>query len=263
MVNKRNSLGRGLGSLLSVTENKKTNKIFDEINIDEIVVNKSQPRKSFDEEKLKELSISIKQHGIIQPITVRKLDNNSYQLVSGERRFRASMLSGIKKIPAFIRVTEDKNLLELALIENIQRENLNSIEIAISYKKLIDDLKLNQEELGNRVGKDRTTINNYLRLLKLPPTIQRGLIDDKIQMGHARSLIAITKSELQLKIYTLILNNNLSVRKTEELVRKANNTKNEIKKSNSSYNLSKLESKLSSHFGTKITANGTENYHPL
>ncbi len=259
MVNKRNSLGRGLGSLLSVTENKKTNKIFDEINIDEIVVNKNQPRKSFDEEKLKELSISIKQHGIIQPITVRKLDNNSYQLVSGERRFRASMLSGIKKIPAFIRVTEDKNLLELALIENIQRENLNSIEIAISYKKLIDDLKLNQEELGNRVGKDRTTINNYLRLLKLPPTIQKGLIDDKIQMGHARSLIGITKSELQLKIYALILNNNLSVRKTEELVRKANNTKNEIKKSNSSYNLSKLESKLSSHFGTKITANGTEN----
>ena len=133
------------------------------------------------EEKIKELSLSIKQHGIIQPITVRRIDNDKFQLISGERRFRASKLIGNKTIPAFIRDTDDKNLLELALIENIQRENLNSIEIAISYKKLIDELKINQEKLGARVGKDRTTINNYLRLLKLPPTIQKGLNDNKIQ----------------------------------------------------------------------------------
>ena len=173
MVNKRNTLGRGLGSLLNVSEKKVEESIFDEIQINKIEINKDQPRKSFNEEKIKELSLSIKQHGIIQPITVRRINNDKFQLISGERRFRASKLIGNKTIPAFIRDTDDKNLLELALIENIQRENLNSIEIAISYKKLIDELKLNQEKLGKRVGKDRTTINNYLRLLKLPPTIQK------------------------------------------------------------------------------------------
>ena len=222
MVNKRNTLGRGLGSLLNVSEKKVEESIFDEIQINKIEINKDQPRKSFNEEKIKELSLSIKQHGIIQPITVRRIDNDKFQLISGERRFRASKLIGNKTIPAFIRDTDDKSLLELALIENIQRENLNSIEIAISYKKLIDELKINQEKLGTRVGKDRTTINNYLRLLKLPPTIQKGLKDNKIQMGHARSLIAIETSELQLKIYQLILVNKLSVRKTEELVRNLN-----------------------------------------
>ena len=162
-------------------------------------------------------------------------------------------------IPAFIRESDDKNLLELALIENIQRENLNSIEIAISYKKLIDELNINQEKLGNRVGKDRTTINNYLRLLKLPPTIQKGLIDNKIQMGHARSLITIDTSELQLKIYQLILINKLSVRKTEELVRNINkNRTSTLKKNLKSNNLEKLESKLSSFFGTKISTKGDE-----
>ena len=160
-------------------------------------------------------------------------------------------------IPAFIRESDDKNLLELALIENIQRENLNSIEIAISYKKLIDELNINQEKLGNRVGKDRTTINNYLRLLKLPPTIQKGLIDNKIQMGHARSLITIDTSELQLKIYQLILINKLSVRKTEEIARNINRTST-LKKNLKSNNLEKLESKLSSFFGTKISTKGDE-----
>lgn len=200
MVNKRNTLGRGLGSLLNVSEKKVEESIFDEIQINKIEINKDQPRKSFNEEKIKELSLSIKQHGIIQPITVRRIDNDKFQLISGERRFRASKLIGNKTIPAFIRDTDDKNLLELALIENIQRENLNSIEIAISYKKLIDELKINQEKLGARVGKDRTTINNYLRLLKLPPTIQKGLKDNKIQMGHARSLIAIETNELKHKV---------------------------------------------------------------
>ena len=259
MVNKRNTLGRGLGSLLNVSEKKVEESIFDEIQINTIEINKDQPRKSFNEEKIKGLSLSIKQHGIIQPITVRRIDNDKFQLISGERRFRASKLIGNKTIPAFIRDTDDKNLLELALIENIQRENLNSIEIAISYKKLIDELKINQEKLGTRVGKDRTTINNYLRLLKLPPTIQKGLKDNKIQMGHARSLIAIETSELQLKIYQLILVNKLSVRKTEELVRNLNKQKRSIPKEKSrTNNLEKIESKLSSYFGTKITTQGDD-----
>ena len=259
MVNKRNTLGRGLGSLLNVSEKKVEESIFDEIQINKIEINKDQPRKSFNEEKIKELSLSIKQHGIIQPITVRRIDNDKFQLISGERRFRASKLIGNKTIPAFIRDTDDKNLLELALIENIQSENLNSIEIAISYKKLIDELKINQEKLGTRVGKDRTTINNYLRLLKLPPTIQKGLKDNKIQMGHARSLIAIETSELQLKIYQLILVNKLSVRKTEELVRNLNKQKRSIPKEKSrTNNLEKIESKLSSYFGTKITTQGDD-----
>ena len=259
MVNKRNTLGRGLGSLLNVSEKKVEESIFGEIQINKIEINKDQPRKSFNEEKIKELSLSIKQHGIIQPITVRRINNDKFQLISGERRFRASKLIGNKTIPAFIRDTDDKNLLELALIENIQRENLNSIEIAISYKKLIDELKINQEKLGDRVGKDRTTINNYLRLLKLPPTIQKGLKDNKIQMGHARSLIAIETSELQLKIYQLILVNKLSVRKTEELVRNLNKQKRSITKEKSrTNNLEKIESKLSSYFGTKITTQGDD-----
>ena len=259
MVNKRNTLGRGLGSLLNVSEKKVEESIFDEIQINKIEINKDQPRKSFNEEKIKELSLSIKQHGIIQPITVRRIDNDKFQLISGERRFRASKLIGNNTIRAFIRDTDDKNLLELALIENIQRENLNSIEIAISYKKLIDELKINQEKLGARVGKDRTTINNYLRLLKLPPTIQKGLKDNKIQMGHARSLIAIETSELQLKIYQLILVNKLSVRKTEELVRNLNKQKSSIPKEKSKTNsLEKIESKLSSYFGTKITTQGDD-----
>ena len=259
MVNKRNTLGRGLGSLLNVSEKKVDESLFGEIQINKIEINKDQPRKSFNEEKIKELSLSIKQHGIIQPITVRRINNDKFQLISGERRFRASKLIGNKTIPAFIRDTDDKNLLELALIENIQRENLNSIEIAISYKKLIDELKINQEKLGARVGKDRTTINNYLRLLKLPPTIQKGLKDNKIQMGHARSLIAIETSELQLKIYQLILVNKLSVRKTEELVRNLNKQKRSITKEKSrTNNLEKIESKLSSYFGTKITTQGDD-----
>ena len=259
MVNKRNTLGRGLGSLLNVSENKDENKFFDEIDINDIKINKDQPREYFNEEKLSELSLSIKKHGIIQPVTVRKINDNKYQLISGERRYRAAKLSGLTKIPAFIRNNNDDNLLEIALIENIQRENLNSLEIAISYKKLIDELKIKQEELGERVGKNRTTINNYLRLLKLPPSIQKGIKESKIQMGHARSLIAIENSDVQLKIYHLILKNKLSVRKTEEFVRNLNAKKlTNLKKNIKNNELIKLESKLSSFFGTKITTKGDE-----
>ena len=258
MVNKRNTLGRGLGSLLGSKSQTTSNKIFDEIDINQIEINPNQPRKEFKEENLKELSESISKHGIIQPVTVRKLNKNKYQLISGERRFRASKISNLKVIPAFIRKAGDNEMLELALIENIQRENLNSLEIAISYKKLVDDLKINHEELGKRVGKDRSTINNYLRLLKLPPSIQNGLIKNKIQMGHARALISIDISEIQLEIYSSIIKKKLSVRKTEELVRNFKNKKEKVsqKIDKKSKDIEKLESKLSSFFGTKINTQG-------
>ena len=258
MVNRRNTLGRGLGSLLGSKSETTSNKIFDEIDINQIEINPNQPRKEFKEENLKELSESISNHGIIQPITVRRLNKNKYQLISGERRFRASKISNLKLIPAFIRKAGDNEMLELALIENIQRENLNSLEIAISYKKLVDDLKINHEELGKRVGKNRSTINNYLRLLKLPPSIQNGLIKNKIQMGHARALISIDISEIQLEIYSSIIKNNLSVRKTEELVRNFKNKKEKVsqKIDKKSKDIEKLESKLSSFFGTKINTQG-------
>ena len=259
MVNKRNTLGRGLDSLLKKNNSDLTSKIFEDVDTDKIEINPNQPRKNFNKENLSDLAKSIKNHGIIQPITVRKLNKNKYQLISGERRFRASKKSGIKSIPAFIREAGDNEMLELALIENIQRENLNSIEIAISYKKLIDDLNINQEKLGERVGKNRSTINNYLRLLKLPPSIQNGIINEKIQMGHARTLIAIEKSELQIEIYNIIIRNKLSVRKTEDLVRNLNSKKEKIERKilEKSKEIQKLESKLSSFFGTKISIKGS------
>lgn len=257
MVNKRNSLGRGLGSLLN--SNNQNNSLFEEINISQIEINPDQPRKKFDDKSLKELSISIKNYGIIQPITVRKLSENSFQLISGERRFRASKLSGIQTIPSFIKDADEKEILELALIENIQREDLNSIEISVSYKKLLDDLKISQDELAEKVGKDRSTINNYLRLLKLPPTIQNGIIENKIHMGHARSLITIKKSEDQIEIYNTIIKRGLSVRKTEDLVRSLNKIKKNNKNILRSKEIEKLEGKLSSHFGTKIYTSGNNN----
>ena len=209
MVKRRKALGRGLEALLGKKSKKYNSNIFKEINIDKIKRNNNQPRSNFNEKQLNELAKSISTHGIIQPITVRKIDENTYQLISGERRFRASKISKLKSIPAFIKNAKDNEMLEMALIENIQRENLNSLEIAISYKKLIDELKINQENLAKRVGKDRSTINNYLRLLKLPPTIQKGIIKNKIQMGHARSLITIETSEMQLDVYKKLYNPSL------------------------------------------------------
>ena len=257
MVNKRNTLGRGLGSLIN-NDNQKNN-LFKEININDIEINQDQPRKNFNDKSLKELAISIKNYGIIQPITVRRLSENKFQLISGERRFKASKLSGIKTIPSFIKDANEKEILELALIENIQREDLNSIEISVSYKKLLDDLKISQDELAAKVGKDRSTINNYLRLLKLPPTIQNGIIENKIHMGHARSLITIEKSEAQIEIYNTIIKRGLSVRKTEELVRSLIKIKKNKKNLLRSKEIEKLEGKLSSHFGTKIYTSGNNN----
>lgn len=233
---KKNSLGRGLGALI---ENQETTprKVgtpsvnnqpgVAEIDINLIDANPYQPRTIFDEETLNELASSIREIGIIQPITISDKTNGRYQLISGERRLRASKIAGLKKLPAYIRKANDHNMLEMALVENIQREDLDAIEVAISYQRLIDECNLTQENLSKRVGKKRTTVTNYIRLLKLPAEIQLGIKERKISMGHARALVNIEKTREQLKIYGKILDHELSVRKAEELVRGINLPKDE------------------------------------
>ncbi|MCX6186851.1 MAG: ParB/RepB/Spo0J family partition protein, partial [Bacteroidetes bacterium] len=215
---RRNALGRGLSALLenattdiTTTEVRPLNSIS-EIPISQVEANPFQPRIEFKEEELKELSESIKVHGVIQPITVRKMGFDSYQLISGERRTRASRLAGLTNIPAYIRLANDQEMLEMALIENIQREDLNAIEVAISYKRLMEECSLNQEQLGERVGKNRSTVSNYLRLLNLPDNIQAALRDDKISMGHARAIIGIEDTDEQQYLFDQMIENNLSVR---------------------------------------------------
>ena len=235
-ANKKQALGRGLSALLN--DNKDPISSDDqvvgniiEIDIDTIEVNPYQPRTHFDQESLQELASSIKELGVIQPITVRKV-NDVFQLVSGERRFRASKLIGNKTIPAYIRIANDQETLEMALVENIQRKDLDPIEIALSYQKLINEIQLTQEELSVKVGKKRSTVTNYLRLLKLDPIIQTGIRDGFISMGHGRSIINIDQSEVQLNVYEKILKNKLSVRQTEALVQnlKSNLSSKKLKK---------------------------------
>jgi ParB family chromosome partitioning protein len=226
---KKPALGRGLSALLQNSETDITSKSPEEkaailgsvaeIPIDQIEVNPFQPRTNFDKEALAELALSIKELGVVQPITVRKLGYGKYQLISGERRFRASKMAELETIPAFIRVANDQEMLEMALVENIQRENLDAIEVALSYQRLVDECNLTQEELSKRVGKKRSTVANYLRLLKLPPEIQASLRDGKLTMGHARAIISVSEPKKQLQYYRLILAKGLSVRQTEELVK--------------------------------------------
>lgn len=225
---KRQALGRGLSALLQDSPNinsasdKNADKLIGsiiEIELSLIDVNPFQPRTYFDEESLIELGNSIKELGVIQPITVRKMDGNQFQLVSGERRFRASKLIGNTSIPAYIRIANDQEMLEMALVENIQRKNLDPIEVALSYQRLIDEIKLTQEELSTRVGKKRSTVTNYLRLLKLDPILQTGMRDGFISMGHGRAMINVENTEDQLAIYERILREQLSVRQTEDLVK--------------------------------------------
>lgn len=218
MTEKRSVLGRGLGALID-DANLKPAASINEIEISLIENNPFQPRSHFDQEGLEELAASIRQIGIIQPITVRKLADRKYQLIAGERRLRASVIAGLTRIPAYVRTADDQSMLELALVENIQREDLDPIEVAISYQRLIDECKLTQENMSDRVGKKRSTISNYLRLLKLPAEIQLGLRTSKLSMGHARTLINIEDPGVQLVIYQKILDNNLTVRKIEDLVR--------------------------------------------
>lgn len=232
---------------------------MDEIPVSAIETNPYQPRTHFDQEALKELSESIKVQGIIQPITVRQLSEGAYQLISGERRLQASKLAGLEKVPAYVRKANDQQMLEMALIENIQRENLNAIEIALSYQRLLSEIGLKQEELGERVGKNRSTVTNYLRLLKLPPDIQIALRDNQISMGHARALISIDGVDKQLAVFRKILEEHLSVRKVEELVRSltAGNKKEEkddkpAGRTQPDPDMMRVQNRLSTHFGTKI-----------
>jgi ParB family chromosome partitioning protein len=230
----------------------------------EIEVNPYQPRQHFDKDALSELADSIKVHGIIQPVTVRRLSRNQYQLISGERRYQAAKMAGLTSIPAYVRQADDQQMLEMALIENIQRENLNPIEVALSYQRLISECNLKQEELGDRVGKNRSTVTNYLRLLKLPPDIQIALRDDKLTMGHARAIINVENPDTQLFIFKKTLQEDLSVRKVEELARQVTggtSGKPEAAKGETpapSREISNLQTKLSSHFGTKVSVKSNE-----
>lgn len=231
-MSKKMALGKGLGALIDDAadpirnqearpEKHLVSELVNEIEIDKIDVNPFQPRTQFDEEALRELSDSISKLGVIQPLTVRAVDGR-FQLISGERRLRAAKLAGLKTIPVFIRTADDQGMLEMALVENIQREDLNAIEVAISYQRLIEECNLTQETLSERVGKKRATISNYLRLLKLPAEIQLGISQNLISMGHARALITIEDPKVQLDIYHQTLNEGLSVRRVEELARMAN-----------------------------------------
>jgi ParB family chromosome partitioning protein len=229
----RNALGRGLSALLennstdiTATESKPLHSIS-EIPISQVQANPFQPREEFEEVALNELADSIRVHGIIQPITVRKLGYDSYQIISGERRTRAARLAGLTNIPAFIRLADDQGMLEMALIENIQRQELNAMEIAFSYKRLVDECSLNQEQLGERVGKNRSTVNNYLRLLRLPDNIQAAIRDGQISMGHARAIINIDNQDEQQYLFNKMMDDGLSVREVESLVKAAQERKDE------------------------------------
>lgn len=272
---KKQALGRGLSALLkdpsndiSSVNDKNADKVIGnivELELGDIEMNPFQPRTSFNEESLRELASSIKELGVIQPVTVRKLGFNSYQLVSGERRFRASKSIGLKTIPAYIRIANDQESLEMALVENIQRQDLDPIEIALSYQRLIDEIQLTQEQMSERVGKKRSTIANYLRLLKLDPIIQTGMRDGFISMGHGRAIINIEDQSVQLDIYEKILSNKLSVRDTEALVKSYNATDSiELpKKTKETSDLPKYIKKgikeFSEYFGHKIDVKVSSN----
>lgn len=258
---KKNALGRGLGALIDGANTYSTKEVgssINEIEISKIVANPFQPRTKFDEDALNELAVSIKEIGIIQPITLRKIDDGQYQIIAGERRFRASKIAGLTTIPAYVRTANDEGMLEMALVENIQREDLDAIEIALSYQRLIDECKLTQEILSDRVGKKRSTVTNYLRLLKLPAKIQKGIVGKAITMGHARALVNIKDSEMQLMIYDEIIRNEFSVRRVEEIVRNYSEDsssfqpeeKSKVQKFPTEYQ--DLYSHLTKHFQSKI-----------
>ena len=271
MAKQKKALGRGLSAILSnpktditqtATKNSTATPLgsIGKIKLNTIQVNPFQPRTHFNKEALKELALSIKELGVIQPITVRKLGYDKYQLISGERRFRASKLAGLNTIPAYIRVANDQEMLEMALVENIQRKNLDALEIALSYQLLIDECQLTQEKLSQRVGKKRSTVSNYLRLLRLNPIIQAGIQDEMIGIGHAKTLLNIEDENQQLELYKNIITNSLSVRQTESIAKKLKSSDNgQINKSNSPHRTPPPFSiqKLSNEF-ERITSCKTE-----
>lgn len=263
---KKTGLGRGLRALLDdsdlpendrqqVSNESSSLGSISSVKISQVQVNPFQPRTDFDPEALHELAESIKLQGLIQPITVRQSGQNSYQLISGERRLRASNLAGLTEIPAYVRTANDQQMLEMALIENIQRENLNAIEVALSFQRMIDECNLKQEQLGERVSKNRSTVTNYLRLLKLPPVIQAAIRDKEISMGHARALISVEDVEKQIYLFQEIINRGLSVRKVEELVRQLQNVgkgKKAVKANGMSFQYMKIQDDLASKFSTRV-----------
>lgn len=259
---KKKALGRGLSALLKDPDNdiqsandKNADKVVGnivELDLDTIEVNPHQPRTSFNEETLTELASSIKELGVIQPITVRKLGFNQFQLVSGERRFRASKMVGLPSIPAYIRIANDQESLEMALVENIQRQDLDPIEIALSYQRLIEEVDLTQEEMSDRIGKNRSTIANYLRLLKLDPIIQTGMRDGFLSMGHGRALITIADTEKQLAVYERIIKDKLSVRETERLVKSLNTKQPKPSTTKLDETKQKAVQEISNYFGAKV-----------
>ncbi|NQD69952.1 ParB/RepB/Spo0J family partition protein [Sphingobacterium shayense] len=274
-IQRKTGLGKGLGALLQsddieVSKGKQpaapvnkesTNTAAGSINfikISQIAVNPFQPRSDFDEQSLQELADSIVNQGLIQPITVRQIGKNEYQLISGERRLRASKMAGIEDVPAYVRTANDQQMLEMALIENIQRENLNAIEVALSFQRMIEECNLKQDQLGERVSKNRSTVTNYLRLLKLPPVIQAGIRDGQISMGHARALINVGEIEKQLFVFQEIIDKGLSVRMTEILVRniqeQSKPKKNPVGKQ-LDFQYQKIEDDLASRFSTRVRLN--------
>ncbi len=262
MNNKKEALGKGIRALLDTIDTSVaaqpqaaplTNSV-NEIPLEYIEVNPFQPRVDFDEARLKELADSIKIHGVIQPITVKKLTSKKYQLIAGERRLRASKMAGLTNIPAFIRTANDQEMLEIALIENTHREDLNAHEVAINYKRLMDECNLTQENLAERVGKDRATVANYLRLLKLPPDIQIAIKNKTISMTHARAIIGIEDPVAQLSLYKDIISKDLSVRAVEQLARAAKKSKKPVRNQREGlpYELKRVQDKLASHLSTRV-----------
>ncbi|MBM3401114.1 MAG: ParB/RepB/Spo0J family partition protein [Bacteroidetes bacterium] len=263
---KKTGLGRGLRALLDDSDLPENDKqqisnenpslgSISSVRISQVQVNPFQPRTDFEPEALQELADSIKIQGLIQPITVRQSGQHSYQLISGERRLRAAKLAGLTEIPAYIRTANDQQMLEMALIENIQRENLNAIEVALSFQRMIDECNLKQEQLGERVSKNRSTVTNYLRLLKLPPVIQAAIRDKKISMGHARALISVENVEKQIYLFQEIVNRGISVRKVEELVRQLQNFgkgRKSVKSGGLSFQYMKIQDDLASKFSTNV-----------
>ena len=258
MVSKKNALGKGLSALLEnsktdITSNadRQNNEVvgsISRIKISSISPNPFQPRLDFDKEPLTELANSIKEHGIIQPITVRKIGRNEFQIISGERRYQASKLAGIDELPCFIRIADDQHMLEMAIVENVQRKDLNPIEIAISYQRLINECNLSQEQLGKKVSKNRSTIANFLRLLKLPIGIQKALRDNKITMGHARAILALSNEKEMLLTLNEILENNLSVRAVEE------KRKSKVKSLSTPLALSRYELRMQNNMAYQLSS---------
>ena len=256
MAEKKSALGRGLGALIDIQPTVQTSgsSSIAEIELANITANPGQPRTNFDEEALQELAASIAEIGVVQPITVRETSPGKYMIIAGERRYRASKLAGLTKIPAYVKRVSDETMMEMALVENIQREDLNAIEIALTYQRLMDDYRFTQEKLSERVGKKRTTVTNYLRLLKLPAEIQLGLTKKEIDMGHARALINVQDPAVMIKLYEDIVKHGYSVRKVEQLVQELTNLKKAEKKTNAELQevYTTMGQQLSSVFGTAV-----------